>query len=149
MSSIAEEIENEKKAAAEKLVAAERLTKLLQTFPDIQKRVGRWNKIAFYSKSVNAKVTDYDMRHNCGCCSDSPLEVWPYLETEHGRVYSDPPCFQIGERDNYYQLGDRPHDNWEDHLRAAAIPESIIKRLSKHFPEPEKEAEEGLSDDDV
>src|SRR5262249_36369247 len=75
-----------------------RLEKLAALYPDLRRYEGRWKKFAFCSASVNDKVTDYETRFNCSCCPDSPLEFWPYLETEHGRVYSDPPDFFIGEK---------------------------------------------------
>lgn len=116
-----------------KAAEANQLEALLAEFPDLQKRVGRWNKVAYYSKTANSKVNNYDLRHNCGCCNDSPLELWPYLETPHGKVYSDPPCFQVGER--HWIAGDRPYDGWKTKLRDAGIPEPIIKAVVEHFRE--------------
>lgn len=106
------------------------LKKLHSKYPDLKRYVGRWEKVVYYTTSVNKSVKDYDMRHNCGCCPDSPLEVWPFINTEYGKIYSDPPCFTIGEN-SYY--GDIPHNNWEDKLRKANIPEEIIVRLQAHF----------------
>lgn len=133
MSSIQEELTKLNKEASEKASEAEKLLRLSASFPDLQKHVGRWNKVAYYSASVNSKVQRFDIRHNCGCCSDSPLEVWPYLETPDGNVYSDPPCFQVGEK--YYLGGDRPYPKWREKLEAAGIPEVIIGAISMHFRE--------------
>ena len=110
---------------------ADQLANLTAKYPDLKKYVGRWNKVAYYSSQANAQTTDYDLRHNCGCCNDSPLELWPYLSTEDGRVYSDPPSFMIGERDDYQ--GERAYDGWEEKLRRAKIPEALIERVSAMF----------------
>lgn len=136
--------------AAEKLAKAERTQKLIEKFPDIKRYVGRWDKEAYYSKTANAQVTRFDLRHNCGCCSDSPLEVWPYTETELGKVYSDPPEFRIGER--HWMSGDKPYPGWKDKLKEAGIPEDIIGVISMHFKKDSEErkllAEESDEDED-
>lgn len=137
----AEHTEALRKEAREKAEEAEKLEKLTALFPDLRKQVGRWNKVAFCSKSVNEKVTRFDMRHNCGCCPDSPLEVWPYLETEHGKVYSDPPQFFVGEN-SYY--GDRPRAGWEEELRKAGIPEAIVGAVGIHFRREKESAVEDV-----
>lgn len=131
MSSVQEELAKLNKEASDKVAEAERLTRLSALFPDLQKHVGRWDKVAYYSASVNSKVEKFDLRYNCGCCSDSPLEMWPYLETPDGKVYSDPPCFQVGEK--YYLGGDRPYPKWKEKLEAAGIPEVVIGVISLHF----------------
>jgi hypothetical protein len=118
---------------------ADQLEYLMTDFPDLKKKVGRWNKVVFYSRSVNARVTDYDSRHNCGCCQDSPLEIWPYVMTEHGRVYSDPPEFRVGERDPMLS-GDRPYEGWDKKMREAEIPETIIAAVAVHFHKHAEEA---------
>lgn len=135
--SVFEDIERAKEEAAAKAAEVDRLTELQKLYPDLKKHVGRWNKVAFYSTKVNASVDNVDMRHNCGCCSDSPLEAWPYLETPHGRVYSDPPMFWVGERS--YDGGERADTGWERGLRTAGIPEPVIARIGAYMgvePEP-------------
>lgn len=131
MSSVQEELDKLKTEAGKKVAEAERLVRLSALFPDLQKHVGRWNKVAYYSSSVNSKVERFDLRHNCGCCSDSPLEVWPYLETPDGRVYSNPPCFQVGEK--YFLGGDRPYPKWKESLEKASISKVIVEAISAHF----------------
>lgn len=139
--SLADEITKAEKEAASQLAEAERLKKLAEAFPDVRKHVGRWNKVAYCSKSVNPKVERFDMRHNCGCCNDSPLEVWPYLETPHGKVHSDPPMFFVGERDPW-SYGDRPSPGWKGKMQEAGIPEVIIGAVSMHFKRCRDEARE-------
>lgn len=125
------QIELARKAAAEKLVEAERLEKLSALYPDLRRFVGRWEKVVWCSKAVNAQATEYDRRFNCGCCSDSPLEIWPYLETEFGKVYSDPPEFKLGEK--HWISGAKPYAGWKDKLREAGIREEIIEGVQAYF----------------
>ncbi len=148
---IAEDIAKAEKEAAAQSSEADRLKNLAKAYPDLKKYVGRWNKVAYYSKTVNTKVDRFDMRHNCGCCSDSPLEVWPYLETPDGNIYSDPPSFCVGERDPA-MCGDRPNPGWKTTLQNAGIPEDIIGAVSMHFKRCRDEAiayaEGAFGDDD-
>lgn len=108
----------------------DRLKRLAEKYPDLQKHIGRWEKVAYYSKIANTQATRFDMRHNCGCCSDSPLELWPYMETPDGNIYTDPPMFTIGEREG---LGDRPYDGWKRKLQNAGLPESLIGACEVYF----------------
>jgi len=131
MSTVQEDREKLKKKAEELLAESARLHGLSEEYPDLRKYIGRWEKVVWCSKSINAKVQRFDIRHNCGCCNDSPLEIWPYLETPHGNIYSDPPMYQVGER--YWMGGDKPNAGWKSALRAASIPEEIIGAVQMHF----------------
>lgn len=142
---LTDEINKAREEAKAKEAEAARLASLAEAFPDVKKHVGRWNKVAYYSKSVNEKATRFDMRHNCGCCNDSPLEVWPYAETPHGKVYSDPPCFQVGER--HWMGGDRPYSGWREKLKSAGIPEDIIGAIGVHFKQSREERIASAADD--
>lgn len=131
MTTVAEIIVTLQKESAEKLREIERLKRLLAVFPDLQRDIGRWEKVVYSSKAVNELVTDYDRRLNCGCCPDSPLEIWPYLETPDGRIYSNPSCFVVGER--HWISGAISQPGWKDKLRSAKIPEAIIERIAQGF----------------
>jgi hypothetical protein len=145
MSSIQSELDKLNKEAAEKTAEVERLTRLAIEFPNLQKHVGRWNKVAYYSISVNSRVDQVELRHNCGCCHDSPLEAWPYLEVSGGRVYSDPPCFSVGEK--HYQGGDKPYPRWREELKAVGISDEVIEVISVHF-RSDKEARIRAAEED-
>lgn len=119
------------------------LEKLKAQFPDLRVHINRWKTQRYYSALANELAEHYDMKHNCGCCGDSPLEVWPYTEYEGQRVYSDPPVFTVGE--NSY-FGDVPHEGWEDKLRVAKIKEKLIDSIQIHF-DFEKSVK-GYGDDD-
>ena len=139
-----ESIELQKQAAA-KIAEAERLEKLQQLYPDLKRHVGRWNKVVYCSPSVNSLVTDYETRHNCGCCGDSPLELWPYLETEHGRIYSRPTGIFIGERDPYFG-GDISRSGWREDLQKHGFPEGLIERVSYMFEDERRKALEAVEE---
>lgn len=138
------EVDKLRQEAAEKLSTANSIEARTKEFPNLRRHVGRWEKVVYCTKDVNANVTRFDMRHNCGCCSDSPLEVWPYFETPNGPIYSDPPMFFVGERGPYG--GDVPEPGWDDKMRAAGIPEIIIGAVGVHFERCAKEAREAVEE---
>jgi hypothetical protein len=131
MTSVQEELAKLHKEASNKAMEAERLARLSASFPDLKKHVGRWDKVAYYSAEVNSKVDQVEFRYNCGCCSDSPLEAWPYLNTTNGRVYSDPPCFQVGEK--HHLGGSRPYSDWKPRLEKVGLSGAVIQLVSDHF----------------
>jgi len=135
----AEHAEKLRKQAADGVAEAERIEQLAKGYPDLKRHVGRWEKVVYCSPSVNAKVTDYETRYNCGCCGDSPLEFWPYLETSLGRVYSYPASFFIGEKNPFTGCAVAKY-GWKDELRNAGIPEALIERASHRFAEEKDEA---------
>ena len=148
MTTIQEEIDGLKKEAESKLIEAEKLQKLLSAYPDLQKHVGRRKKVAHFSASVNSKVDLFDIRYSCDCCSDSILEIWPYLETANGKVYSDPCTFRVGEK--HYLGGSRPYSNWKEPVEKAGIPEAIIEAIATHFKESKQNRiREAEADDEV
>lgn len=123
-----ERLQQEEADAKEKL---ENLGQLSAAYPDLRTFKGRWEKKVYCAKSANASVTGCDIRHNCGCCHDSPLEVWPYLETEHGKVYSDPPRFMVGEKESYDF--DRPYDGWKSDMEETGISAEVVSLVQEYF----------------
>lgn len=91
--SISAHIDKLRHQASTAASAADKLELLAMEFPDLRRWVGRWEKEAFYSSAVNARATGYEQRYNCGCCSDSPLEIWPY--TEHEGTRSETQAFPM------------------------------------------------------
>lgn len=144
-----EHVAKERDEAAKKLAEAEaelaRVQKLTQLYPDLKRHVGRWNKVVYCSASVNGLVTDYETRHNCGCCADSPLELWPYLETEHGRVYSNPTGIFIGEQDPF-TYGDVSRPGWREDLRKYGLPEALIEKVAGHFKDERQKALDAINE---
>ena len=136
---ILDQVHKFEKESHEKQREAARLRRLLAAFPDIEVQYGRWEKVAYASKSANSRVNECDMRHNCGCCLDSPLEVWPFLETPDGKVYSNPSKFIVGEK--HHSWGDKAYPGWKKELREAGIPEALIQVVADHF---KKDAQERI-----
>jgi hypothetical protein len=143
MTPINNHVDSIRKEIQEKTDELNRIERLIDLYPDLQIHVGRWKKVVFCSKQVNAKVVQYESRHNCGCCNDSPLEIWPYVETEFGKVYSNPTGFFVGEN-SYY--GDIPSGGWEKELSDAGISDEIIEKVQAHFDHQRETALETIND---
>ena len=108
--------------------------KVLDLFPDLRQTTDRWSHKYFCTSKVNSIVDSADIRHNCGCCEDSPLEIRPYKKIEGIEIYSDPPCFTVGEKIPFYAgTGEREYDGWEDEMRKENISETIIQMTREHF----------------
>jgi hypothetical protein len=139
-------IEALRREADKNIKEADKLEGLLKKFPDLLLHTNRWNKVRYYSKSANSIADKYDIGYNCGCCNDSPLELSPYIETEYGRVYSDPPVFTIGDKNIY--RSDKPYDGWDKKLREANVKEEIIEKVSHRFDYYLSGDSEEIEDDD-
>lgn len=111
----------------------DKLEKLKELYPDLEVYTGRWNKKVYSSKLANASVDSYDERYNCGCCGDSPLEIWPYKETENGRIYSSPAKFTIANRNDFQPAGYVLYDNWKDVLVNADLNKDFINKAFNMF----------------
>ena len=109
---------------------ANKLEKIRKEFPDLREGRDRWNKKFLCAKSVNVRVNKYTATHSCGCCSDSPYYIMPYLEFEGERIYSDPFQICVGERCEYI-YGQRWYSDWKDRLSKHEIPESLIAEIKK------------------
>ena len=143
--SVPNEIEKLRKEVNECTAEMDRLESALKIYPDLRKRTWRWGKVTYYTKEVNTVVTDYDIRHNCGCCPDSTLEIFPYISTSVGKIYSDPSCFSVGNADPNYG-GDIPRDGWDKEMTNAGISEEIIKKVHHHFQEESKKMEDTIEE---
>ena len=115
-----------------------KIEKVLKLYPDIEENRDRWGDIKFSSPSINPETDHIFINHNCGCCSDSPLQVWPYKTIEGIKVFSKPACFVVGEM-NAYGSGERPYDNWEERFRKENIPETVIDQIQIFFNENKPE----------
>lgn len=111
-----------------------RVRGVAQEFTDIEFHRDRWNNERVVSALINPKVDSVEIRHNCGCCNDSPLEVWPFKEVNGVKVFSNPPVFTVGEK-YLMGTGDSPYDGWERALREATIPETIVDKVGAYFKE--------------
>lgn len=116
---------------ADKQKEADRLVALREEFPDLKIDTDRWRRERYVSKSVNARATEVDFRHNCGCCPDSPLEARPYIETMGVQIFSDPDRYWIGERYDYSY--DTATPGWKDSFHANNISQQAIDKVESHL----------------
>ena len=124
---------DEKKKRNQEVSRVEVLEKLYKRFPSLQRHVSRWNHERFCSPEINPLCMNYEMAHNCGCCPDSPLELWPYAIFEGMKLFASPIPFCIGEKSMYRKSGERSYNGWQEKLRKHKIPEEIITRVEKVF----------------
>ena len=106
--------------------------KVIEKYWDISENIDRWSTKRFSTAMINSEVNDVMIKHNCGCCEDSPLEAWPFKEIEGIKVYSKPAYFYIGEK-NAYGIGDNPDEDWQALMRKSNIAEPVIKIIQKYF----------------
>jgi len=133
MTTVDEEIAKLERGSSTNAADAQNLRRLKEIYPTLQRYVGRWNKVAYFISAVNHLVDKFDQRFNCGCCPDSPLEIWPYIETEFGKVYSDPPEFRVGNKS--YSMDAEASPGWDGKMREAGISESVISQVQSYFDE--------------
>ena len=107
------------------------LHNLKDKFPDIKINVDRWKNQRKFTEKVNSIVDQVEITHNCGCCSDSPLEAYPYVVIDDSKVYSNPPCFTIGEKG--WAGGDIPNSGWEKKLQKENIPDGVLRQIQQYF----------------
>lgn len=125
----------EKEKEAEKLnreIAA--IQKIQEQFNDLEIHTDRWGTKRYCSAQVNEIADKFMSKFNCGCCGDSPFEVWPYKEIEGIKIYSNPPYYWIGEKDSWDEDRDviaKPE--WFKGLRTNNISEELIKKIASHL----------------
>lgn len=132
MTTAAEKLAQLDKEAAALAAEAARVTALTTLFPDLKIHTDRWKTQRYSSASVNGRVTDYEVRRTCGCCIDAPRVAWPYIETEHGRVYSDPPSFYLSRFDDIGNNEELASD-FEAGARKAGLPAAMIERAVNFY----------------
>lgn len=138
-----EQLAKERDEAVNKLATIDteiaRVQALTRLYPDLKRHVGRWNKVAYCSASVNKLVDKFEHRFNCGCCGDSPMELWPYLDTEFGRIYSSPTGIFIGEKDPYFG-GAVSRPGWREDLQKHGLSEALIEQVAVLFKDERQKA---------
>jgi hypothetical protein len=114
---------------------------LYKIYPDLKiqrdGRIASFASLKFSTATVNSIVdgidiekhyTTLDALHN----GHESVEAWPYTTIEGYKVYSDPPCFTIGET---YTMGfgTVPLSKWEDAMGDAGIAKVAIKATKDYF----------------
>jgi hypothetical protein len=106
---------------------------LIQKYPSVQLHKDRWERCRYYTSEVNSLVDKVQIMHNCGCCDDSPLEVWPCLEVEGIPIFASGIPYTVGYK-NYYN-GEMPIDGWQNKFITNNINPIIIEKIQKYFDE--------------
>ena len=131
-------------ALTDKLKAEEernrKLQKLAERFPDLHEHRDRWGTIRHSTKAVNGLVDNCIIKHNCGCCPDSPLEIWPYIEIDGWRIFADPIPYTVGEK--AYGYGETEWFGWEEKLRKEGIHEKVVRIVQGFFLDNRPEEED-------
>jgi hypothetical protein len=118
------------KAKCDKELA--QIEELRKKFPDLDVAVDRWRHTRFMSEQVNTVADQVEIRHNCGCCNDSPLEARPYVTIDGVNIYSKPDCFTVGEADPY-RGGERAYADWQQQLIDKHINQAAIDIIKKYY----------------
>jgi hypothetical protein len=130
-----ETVKRELDKASKAAKHAELINALQAEFPDLKVSTDRWKNKRFCSKSVNNRADQVDFRFNCGCCSDSPCEARPYIETMGIEVFADPDRYWIGARcdwaDNYPAVSEKP--GWEEAMQKNGISQKAIDRTREYL----------------
>jgi hypothetical protein len=96
----------------------EKLNRVAARFPDAFVSHDRWKNERVFSKIASPLCDKYDWEHSCGCCADSPVKVWPYLETEFGKVFAAESPLYINGMGNYLRNGfDLSKTNLSDDMK--------------------------------
>jgi len=131
--SVKKKLEEIEKANAEKAL----LEALTKEFPDLKIHTNRWGRKRYSAKSANSRVDQYDSGFNCGCCEDSPLEIWPYLETMGTKIHSDPTGIMVADRydsydgEEYRKLS--AYAGWKDRFVGNGISEKVINAVEEEL----------------
>lgn len=106
----------------------ERLQNLLAKFPDVQKTSDDIS--VYYSSCVNNMTNKYFICFPCGNGENSICELYVYVNTPNGVVYTNPPKFIIGEKVCNRVI---PYKCWQSKLLEAGISKQIISSLQEYF----------------
>lgn len=110
-----------------------RLTSLKSGFDDLRVLRDDTGKSYWCSAQANPEVDRFEVHGSSRSAEASPLEVWTYISTLEGRLYSDPPCHRIGEA-VIGGFGELPDFGWESFLGLSKINKDLIKKI-RHWLE--------------
>jgi hypothetical protein len=133
MTDIQKTLEEMRKKAEQDAEEIAKLGRLAQTYPDLARKEGRWGRVVYATASVNPLVDKFFSRYNCGCCEDSPYEVWPYHDTPDGPVSSVPACFFVADRTDEGAL---PREGWRADLERHHIPTALLDQIAQSLLQP-------------
>jgi len=130
MTTVQETLKELEKTLACTASKIEKLKALHELFPDLNVYKGRWQTVEV-AASANSKGTDYEFRYSCGCCRDAAIQLWMYVVTPHGKVYSDPPYATVGEQG---YSDDIPCSDWREVLQKIGVTnQAIYEAVERRF----------------
>jgi hypothetical protein len=100
-------------------------------FPDLKMHINRWHTQRYTSAKAIPLADKCEIAHNCGCCNDSPIELWPYTEFNGLKIFAEGIPFHIGEKCWCY--GEKPDWGFAEKLRAKGLREEIITQATEWF----------------
>ena len=116
--------------------------KMMIKYPDLKLWPLEDGDYMLCSSSVNRYVDDFDQYDRPSLLIEHDnesnereivsVEVWPYTVVDDHRIYSNPPCFIIGEVNNK-GFGVKPFDGWEDQMSEHDICNTAIRKARNYL----------------
>ena len=111
----------------------EKLQGMLALYPDLVREAGP-KGIRYTSASIAAIALAFDIEDSCECCRDPSIQVWPYVPTPFGKIYSSS-GISVGTRIKHEVVGSHCVINswWKRSLKEALMPEEIIEDIHQRL----------------
>lgn len=126
-------------AAEEKLADLQReqsfLKKMTDQYGDDFKKVwqNRWRQVYSIGTKGNELADQMQIFHSCGCCQDAVTYFMPFHEVDGYRVFGEQ--FTVGQGSLYEYGVQEEYDGWDDKMKEAGVPDSLIESGRKYFEE--------------
>lgn len=102
----------------------------MEQYPDLKLQPDRWGQRRLVSATVNGIATDCQIKHSCGCCYDSAIEAWPFVDFNGLRIYADGSPFIVGVGS---YSGEIPREGWQRELKDRGLSNAIIEKVQAYF----------------
>lgn len=94
--------------------------------PNLRAYVDHVGVTRLCSSDVNGVVDTIDITHRTE--DTGSLVIFPYIQAQGQRIYSDPPIHVIGYR-NPDGFGEIPLPDWEEGLKQAGLGQDIVRKV--------------------
>ncbi len=132
MKILAPEVELDRLFAEGQGLRFAKLKSLHDAYPDLEVFVDGSGRSHSCSEELNEGTDTLEFRM-LDRGEAAPLLAWTYVYVPvEGRVYSNPPCHLVA----YHAVGgfgEVPVPGWDENMRHAGIPESLIERVSDYL----------------
>lgn len=118
--------------AVRKTAEAIKFERMQALFPDLSSTTKTLGPF-WCSTHVVKLAQDCEFRHWGGLRLTGPLEVWPFVDTVEGRVYSSPVGTVVGDLvgQNYV-----PRPGWSNTLSEQGFSDQVIQKVSQYLEKP-------------